>query len=169
MKIETSSLVDFMELLHLEIDTHRKLVALLEEEKRILSMAEVGLLREINKRIETVLVELRVLEEARKGMVEGFADDLQVDASELTLSRLSEILPQDIASGLDYCQKTLSSLIHRMQELLKINSDLIDYSFKINNNLLSFLGSCVGGDQTYDSSGAYDEGPRRSSFLAQRA
>jgi hypothetical protein len=56
-----------------------------------------------------------------------------------------------------------------MRELLKINSDLIDYSFKINNNLLSFLGSCVGGEQTYDSSGAYDESPRRSSFLAQKA
>lgn len=169
MDITSSSLADFTGLLRLEIDTYRKLVPLLEEEKRALSRAHLGGLKENNKRIETLLVELRILEEARKGMVERFARELQIEAHTLTLLKLSESVAEPFATDLRSCHTALSTLLERLNELVKANAAIIEYSFRVNGSLITFLGSCMTDSKTYDSAGAFDEGPVKSSFLARKA
>lgn len=169
MNIESSSLADFVELLRLEMEIHRKLISLLEDQRQALCRAQLTELKEINKRTETVVVELRILEEARKGMVERFAGELELSGSELTLTKLSEVVDERFSADLISCHTVLSALLDRLDKLLNGNADLIEHSFKMNNSLFSFLGSCMVGSQTYDSSGGFDDGLRKRSFFAQKA
>jgi flagellar biosynthesis/type III secretory pathway chaperone len=169
MEIKSSSLTAFTGLLRFEIEIFQKLLESLKEEKRAFSQGQLDDLRLSNKRIETLLIELRVLEEGRKGISEGFADELQMEPRGLTLSRLSEAAPEPFATDLRSCHTVLSTLLKRLGELIEFNTAIIEHSFKVNGSLITFLGSRMTGNETYDQAGALEKASVKSGLLARRA
>lgn len=153
MNAISSCLEDFIELLQREVETYCSMVPLLKEENKALSTADLEGLKANNRRLETLFMEIRILEEARRGMVENLAGELNVDAGELTLLRLSKAMKEPVSTRLLDCRNAFNELLDPIGKLVNRNASLIEYSFGANNNLIAFLGSCLSEEHTYNDSG----------------
>lgn len=131
-----------------QISGYRTLMEVLRREREYLVHFNAPGVEALSKEKDTVVLQLRLLEEERIRLVRDFAADRKL-AEELSLQRLAELTGDETFQNL---RLQLISLLQGIVELNEFNRVLIERSSGVVKNALQFLGS-LGINQSTNSTG----------------
>lgn len=117
-----------LEILSRESGCYSMLLELLQEEHDCIGRNDVDKLNEIVNRQNTVILELKALEEARSSLVKKIARDLGISAEGLSLTALAEHVDEPFSETLISYGNRIDELSRKIQQINANNSYLIDKS-----------------------------------------
>ena len=120
-----------------QVSGYRMLMEVLRREREYLVHFNAAGVEALSKEKDTVVLQLRLLEEERIRLVRAFAADLKLD-EDLSLQRLVEITGDEAFQKL---RLQLISLLQGIVELNEFNRVLIERSSGVVKNALQFLSS----------------------------
>jgi hypothetical protein len=120
-----------------QVDGYRTLMEVLRREREYLVHFNAAGVEALSKEKDTVVLQLRLLEEERIRLVRAFAADRKLD-EDLSLQRLVEITGDEAFQKL---RLQLISLLQGIVELNEFNRVLIERSSGVVKNALQFLSS----------------------------
>jgi flagellar biosynthesis/type III secretory pathway chaperone len=120
-----------------QISGYRTLMEVLRREREQLVHFNAPGVEALSKEKDTIVLQLRLLEEERIRLVRVFAADRKL-TEDLSLQRLSEITGDEMFQKL---RLQLISLLQGIVELNEFNRVLIERSSGVVKNALQFLGS----------------------------
>lgn len=131
-----------------QVSGYRTLMEVLRKEREYLVQFNAPGVEALSKEKDTVVLQLRLLEEERIRLVRAFAADRQL-AEDLSLQRLAELTGDEMFQKL---RLQLISLLQGIVELNEFNRVLIERSSGVVKNALQFLSS-LGVNPTTKNSG----------------
>jgi flagellar biosynthesis/type III secretory pathway chaperone len=120
-----------------QVSGYRTLMEVLRRERELLVQFNAPAVEALSKEKDTVVLQLRLLEEERIRLVRAFAADRDT-AEDLSLQRLAEITGDEMFQTL---RLQLISLLQGIVELNEFNRVLIERSSGVVKNALQFLSS----------------------------
>jgi hypothetical protein len=120
-----------------QVSGYRTLMEVLRREREYLVQFNAPGVEALSKEKDTVVLQLRLLEEERIRLVRAFAAERTL-AEDLSLQRLTEITGDEAFQKL---RLQLISLLQGIVELNEFNRVLIERSSGVVKNALQFLGS----------------------------
>ena len=128
----------FVGLLDEELALYDELLVVLQREKSALVNSQLFALNECTKEKESIILKIRVLDEQRIYFLTSLAELLECPADVLTLTRLSELIPEPYATQLQVRQKNLETIVleiqrHKIQFHLEILQPCHKILFRLNN------------------------------------
>ncbi len=149
-------------MLEREIPLHQELHAALKFERETLIRPSIESLNETNSRKETCLLKLRIIEEARMGIIRKIAARLGLPEREVNISRLGPLLDERRKLALSTVQDRLQNLLEDISSLNRTNKSAIEASINHVQGALSLLGNLLSnGAAGYSPNGLFG-GPQMS-------
>jgi flagellar biosynthesis/type III secretory pathway chaperone len=149
-------LTDLSDLLHKELDVHRSLLSLLQEERRIVVDCSTEELIQTNKEKENLVLKIRILEQSREAILRKIADKMGLSADELTLSKLEERLKEPFATQLQTLRSKLSAILQSIGEVNQENRVFLQHSVDFVKGSLALIRYLTVSGPTYMASGTLD-------------
>lgn len=143
---------DLLEILEREVTMFRDFLSLLQKERQCMIDLSLDKLYECHNQKETIIFNLRVLEDARAELISEIHDNNQADPA-ATLSVVIDKAPLRYKKGMEACRSNLRSLVESIKEINQINGILADRAINYTRNSLSFLNRLVSQLPVYQASG----------------
>lgn len=112
-------------LLDEEIDLHRRLLGLVKEEQGAIMRGAAADLSDVVGRQEALVVEIRAIEQARRGLIRLVADREGCEPDALPLSELIVRAKPEVAVRLERQREVLSSVLRELADLNEANALLL--------------------------------------------
>ncbi|MEE8483783.1 MAG: flagellar protein FlgN [Nitrospinota bacterium] len=145
----TSQLIKILEQ---NADLYDQLAEKSDREKDVIQSRSLEALNEIIKAKETIVLKLKMLEEARRSLIEKIGAKLNMPSSEITLSYLAQLDPNS-ANG-----EKLLAVGERLADAAKLNQNHNDFNGRLINRAmgstlgsLQFINKFIGPGETYSS------------------
>jgi len=119
-----------IEILSREADRYSGLVELMREERGHIASNNVDQLDEVLKHQNTIILELKALEEARKALIRKLAELLGLPFEGVTLRKLIDVVEEPYATMLAGYGDRIDELVAEIKRLNDDNSYLIDKSIE---------------------------------------
>ncbi|MCD6505965.1 flagellar protein FlgN [Candidatus Poribacteria bacterium] len=119
-----------IEILSREVDRYSGLVELMREERGHIASNNVDQLDEVLKHQNTIILELKALEEARKVLIRKLAELLGLPFEGVTLRKLIDVVEEPYATMLAGYGDRIDELVAEIKRLNDDNSYLIDKSIE---------------------------------------
>lgn len=132
-------------LLQEEADLHRRLLELAREEQRALVRGDVDGLQRLVAEQERLVGQVRVLERARRQLLELVAERLRRPVDELTLRELVRLSPPDVGRRLAELREVLTRLLQELADVNKANALLVRSHLEHVQTVVSLLAGAAGG------------------------
>ena len=130
------------EILSQEIAHYGKLLGILSTERRALTGNSPEGINEILKLQNTLILELKALEEARLTIMGKLVEQFQTSAQRLTLTQLASRVGEPFASEYWDLSQRLEALLRKLEKVNQDNAYLIDRSIdNLNATLRLFAAS----------------------------
>ena len=123
-------------ILNQQVTQYSRLLELLSNERQTIVSDKPEELDELMKQQGTLILELKALEEARLALMDKIAAHFRINASSLTLSRLSVLVDEPYSSEYGRVGKQLSEIMNGMEAKNKDNAYLIDRTLDYVNGAL---------------------------------
>ena len=143
---------ELVRLLEEELTLHKELLANVTSERDILRRFAVRELEENSKSKETLILKIRLMEEARRNLTAQLARSLN-EEEDLPLSRIVVSAPQPWKKRLEELRTELMDVMGQIQELNSRNRSLALYATGTMTHLLSLFSFAAGKSGTYDHAG----------------
>ena len=143
---------DLLEILEKEVRSFGNFLTLLQKERQYMIDLSLDRLHECHNQKETIIFNLKVLEDARVELIAEIQGDNRTDFT-ATLSVIINNAPLRYKKGLESCQSNLKSLVDSIREINQINGILADRAINYTRNSLSFLNSLISQLPVYHQSG----------------
>lgn len=143
---------DLLEILEKEVGLFRDFLTLLQRERQCMIDLSLEKLHECHNHKETLIFNLKVLEDARVEIISGINGNAQTDSAD-TLSVIIDKAPLRYKRGMETCQSNLKSLVDSIREINQINGILADRAINYTRNSLSFLNRLMSQLPVYHQSG----------------
>ena len=143
---------DLLDILEKEVESFRDFLTLLQKERQYMIDLSLDKLHDCHNQKETIIFNLKVLEDARIELTGEIQGDNQTAVSE-TLSAIIDKAPLRYKKGMESCQSNLKSLVDSIREINQINGILADRAINYTRNSLSFLNRLVSQLPVYHASG----------------
>ncbi len=156
-----------IEVLHKETDIFKGILKLSKNKTDTIVEGKVSELESITRLEQSMILQLGKLEEEREELVDKLAVQLNVEASDLTLTGLEKLLPKEEAEQLRDCRKMLPELLHEVDETNVLNSKLIRNSLDYIDFSVNILTNAGTTGSTYGNSGRSSDSKKRN-FLDMR-
>ncbi|MFQ5658725.1 MAG: flagellar protein FlgN, partial [Candidatus Methylomirabilales bacterium] len=140
---------DLAHVLRQEMGCYEKLLNLLRREKAFLLAGHREALAEQVKQKETLGLEVKVLEEARLGLMRKIGVYLGIEDGELTCSALAQLAPPSNAPFYEALLVRFEQLIGEVAEVNKQNGMLLEGSLQYTRSLLTLFTTLAYGDRPY--------------------
>lgn len=161
--MDTALIDKLIEVLDKETSVYEGILKLSRQKTDVIIAGKVSELEGITRAEQSVIVTLGKLEEEREKLVEQVASQLNVKASDVTLSNLMELLPQEQAAKLKKCHNALPKVFHDIRDTNGVNSKLIRNSLDYIDFSINVLTS-TGSTGNYGNSGQSDD-PKKKHFF----
>lgn len=119
---------DLAQVLRQEMECYERALDLLRAEKQLLIKGDLEALDEQVKRKETLGLEVKVLEEARLGLMRKICASLELPEGNLTCSRLAQLAPPSCASYYQALLARFKELIGQVAKVSEQNGALLESS-----------------------------------------
>lgn len=149
---------DLAQVLRQEMGCYEKLLDLLRQEKGLLIAGDLGALVEQVKQKETLGLEVKVLEEARLGLMRKVGALLGIQEAELTCSTLAQHAPPSSAPLYQDLLAAFKQLIGEVAEVNARNGVLLEGSLLYTRSLLTLFTTLAYGTPTYGREGLIEGG-----------
>lgn len=136
-----------------EVEQYRRLLALLRHEKGLIVKGQLQPLLDLIKQKETLTVELKVLEEARRTLMDRVAARLGLAASELHFGRLGALAPPSHAGLFDGLLQEFRLLVRQLAVANERNSVLLESSLDYIRTSLQLFTTVADRNPVYQDSG----------------
>jgi flagellar biosynthesis/type III secretory pathway chaperone len=137
-----SLLRSLSEILSQEIVQYSKLLGVLSDERRVLVGNSPERINELLKLQNTLILELKALEEARVTVMEKLIEQFQTSAQKLTLAQLALLVEEPFATEYRDLSRQFRELLRRLEQVNQNNAYLIDRSIdNVNTTLRLFAAS----------------------------
>lgn len=143
---------DLLEILEKEVGLFRDFLTLLQKERQYMIDLSLEKLHECHNQKETIIFNLKVLEDARVELISEIQGDNLRDLN-VTLSVIIDNAPLRYKKAMESCQSNLKSLVDSIKEINQINGILADRAINYTRNSLSFLNRLVNQLPVYHQSG----------------
>ena len=120
---------DLAQVVRQEIECYERVLGLLRDEKGLLIRGDLEALGERVKQKETLGLEIKVLEEARLGLMRKIGTLLEISEQHLTCSKLAELAPPSSALLYQALLARFRQLIGQVEKINEQNGLLLDRSF----------------------------------------
>lgn len=147
-------LEDLTQVLKQETGKYEALLRLLRQERGLIVKGNLTPLAELVKRKETLVLELKVIQEARVALMTRLSAHYGIPLAELTLFRLAELVPALHATSYRALLIRLASLVTKLVEENEWNAALLDRSIAFIKGSLSFLTAAVTPVPLYQGDGS---------------
>lgn len=161
--MDTALIDKLIEVLNKEASVYEGILKLSKKKTDVIISGKVSELEGITKAEQSVIVTLGKLEEEREKLVEQIAVQLDMKASDVKLSDLIKLLPQEQAEKLKECHDTLPKVFSDIQNANVVNSKLIRNSLDYIDFSINVLTS-TGTTGNYGNSGQSDD-PKKKNFF----
>ncbi|MCD6472298.1 flagellar protein FlgN [Candidatus Aerophobetes bacterium] len=135
MEKELKNLINILEE---ELKLYQKLHHLCQKEEETVIKGNLKKLEEIIKNQESIFLQIKTWEEARRKIIEILRKSLSLP-NKVTLSRLIKATKRPFSSQLRIFHKKITSLIKDIDKINKSNIFLIEYSIKLIDEYFHFL------------------------------
>lgn len=143
---------DLLEILEKEVRLFGDFLTLLQKERQYMIDLSLDRLHECQNQKETIIFNLKVLEDARVELIAEIQGDNRTDFTAI-LSVIIDNAPLRYKKGMESCQSNLKSLVDSIREINQINGILADRAINYTRNSLSFLNRLVSQLPVYRQSG----------------
>jgi flagellar biosynthesis/type III secretory pathway chaperone len=143
---------ELVRLLEEELSLHKELLSNVTSERDMLRRFAVRELEENSKSKETLILKIRLTEEARRKVIAQLARSLD-EEEDLSLSRIVYSTPQPWKERLEGLRAELLDVMGRIQELNSRNHSMAVYATGAMTHLLSLFSFAAGKSGTYDYAG----------------
>ncbi|MFH0925705.1 MAG: flagellar protein FlgN [bacterium] len=160
-------LLDLEKILFEEISQHERLISLMEKERRYMIKGDIELLSESNKQKETIILEIKMLEEGRIKIIEKLAEYIHLSPSDLTFNKLILQMPSPFKEKFKGYYYRFQNLVKELGSLNKSNLIIIERSLDFINKSLNIFtkGSFL---PSYSQSGKlYQKDNSQSKIICQ--
>lgn len=147
-------LEDLVQVLGQETEKYEVLLRLLRQERGLIVKGNLQALSELVKRKETLVLELKVLQEARLALMTKVSAMYGIPMVDLTLFRLADLVPASHATSYLGLLSRLAFLASRMVEENDGNAALLDRSVAYVRGSLSLLTQVVTPVPLYQGDGS---------------
>ena len=146
-------------------ELYQLLFAAVQKEKNAVVGLNLLQLNEACKTKDNLLLKLRILEEQREQLMDRLASVLNVAPHEISLSELSEMVPEPYAGQLRGCSKDLLSLIEKLQEANQQNKLLLSHSLELVHGSYNLLNHAMAVNPVYYRSGDLQKNEQTGKLL----
>ena len=134
------------EILFQEIAQYSKLLDILSIERHAIAVDSAERIHEILKQQETLILELKALEEARVTVMNKLVEQFQTSTQKLTLLELAAQVKEPFASEYKELSRQLGELFQQLEQVNQDNAYLIDRSLDyVNSSLRLFAATDLFG------------------------
>jgi len=151
-----------------EIALLESLLERMQTEREALLEFKPDQLVELNKRKELLVLQMNYLEDSRGRLIKRFAKACEVPSEGLNLFKIGEGVQGELGEELKHLHSVFIALIESIQELNKLNRDLIEFSIRSVKGSVAFLKRRFFHGETYSSSGVINDEIAGLSRLSNR-
>lgn len=162
-------LEDLAAVLGQETEKYERLLRLIRRESSLITKGNLQAVAELVKQKETLVLELKVMQEARVALMSRVSAAYGIPLAELTLFRLIDLVPTSHAKLYGGLLKRLAFLASRLAEENDGNKALLDRLVGYVRGSLSSLTSIVTPVPMYQEDGSLVAQPRSLSILNSQA
>ena len=160
-------LTELITILNKEIELHKQLLLLLQNDRHFLiDLATEEIFENIKKK-ETCTLKIKMLEESRTSLIDRLSQHCSIHSQEMTLSKIVSLAAEPYRSTLDTSRSVLTALIKSIKETNQINHFIIKDSLCYFKRSLDFLNNASAASPTYAHSGKIKDPTRYGSLLAK--
>ncbi len=138
---------------------------LLESQKNLLVKNKIEDFEESVRKQEEMILDIKDLESERIRMVNEIARGMQIEESEITLTRLVEMSLGKVSEELGSAKRNMSHLVDRIRRANQVNDYLIRRSLNVSQKSIDMLIDESLRDVIYESSGKISGQDRRSLII----
>ncbi|MCZ7626142.1 MAG: flagellar protein FlgN [Candidatus Methylomirabilota bacterium] len=147
-------LEDLAHVLEQETEKYETLLRLLRQERGLIVEGDLAALSELIKRKETLVLELKMIQEARAALVARASVEYGIPLVELTLYRLADLIPASQAPSYRRLLDRLTLVAGALAEENGWSAALLDRSLMYMKGSLSFLASAMTPVPLYQGDGS---------------
>lgn len=136
------------------LDLHRSLLALYHEERQSLLAFDLEGINASAKKKENLVLKIKILEEQRQRTTGRIATSLELDATDVTLTRLAEKVDIRQAYKLSAIGDELSATVNQIKDVHRANRSLIIHSQGLVTNSMAYLNNHLTPDPVYHQDGS---------------
>lgn len=156
----------FIDLLESETGLYQSLLSVLKKEKHAVIGSNLKALNKAGKEKETLLHEIRILEEQRKHMMKKLAEFIGYPSQNLTLSNLLKFLEEPYSLRLKVSYLTLLKLTQTIKKVNHSNEALLRHSLGIVKGSLILLNNIITATPVYYRTGKIRNQDRCGRFVS---
>lgn len=161
---------DLNKLILNQIEFYEKLLEVLHKENEIILSSSVEDLASNNKKKEVVVLQIKLLDESCRQLVEKIYQAKSIEHLESSLPHLMEVLDNSGENQLRPVYTKLVQIAQKVKETNGYNESLIKGSLRAIKSSISFLVSCASsGTPTYENSGQLRSDQMVRSLLSEEA
>ncbi|MBI5374812.1 MAG: flagellar export chaperone FlgN [Candidatus Schekmanbacteria bacterium] len=165
IKMESfSNLATVLEELVIE---YGELLVSLEKLSGSLCSSSTNVFMESQKRVETIVLKIKLLEELRLKHVRTICLSLEIEEDTLSLQTLSQMVPV-LSRRFLSIRERLNEVVSKLSESIKHISKILESSIITIENTLNFIKSLCTVNPIYKKSGKIETGERSMSFITQK-
>jgi flagellar biosynthesis/type III secretory pathway chaperone len=152
-----STMREIVRLLDRQAEVCRRLLVLMQDERRtILSSRPTGL-REFSLEKEELLGRARELEDRRLALVRELAGSLPLPAGPVTLAALTAICDENLATEIGRCRSELRQLTQRLQDENRRSEALCRQGLEVLQGAFQLLKGMASGEAVYRRTGRMED------------
>ena len=160
-----SSIHKLVILLEKEASLYQKLLSLIYDERSALIESDLEKLNAAGKEKENLYLKLRILDEQCSQLLSQLARKVGCPKTELTVTRLSEVLSAPYAERLTDCSRNLVSLLERVQKANRHNRGLFSHSMELIRGSFNMFKNLLASGPIYYRNGDIQRSNRGGAFL----
>jgi len=166
IKMESfSNLATVLEELVIE---YGELLVSIEKLSGSLCSSSPNIFMESQKRVETIVLKIKLLEELRLKHVRAICLSLEIEEDTLSLQILSQMVPSVLSRRFLSIRERLNEVVSKLSESIKHISKILESSIITIENTLNFIKSLCTVNPIYKKSGKIETGERSMSFITQK-
>ena len=151
-----------IDVLNNEVEIYREILKTSHDKTRIIVEGKSTELENLTRKEQTFYFQIADLEEIREKIVVKLSQQFEKAASEMTISLIANMLPQDKAQKLRIILVELSKILKEIKENNSLNSKLIKNSLEYIDFSINLLTGAEASGNLYGNSGQTNEGRKRN-------
>lgn len=162
--MDTALIENLIEILTKEKGFYESILKLSTDKKDVIVAGKISELEGITRLEQSIIVKLGKLEEEREELAWKLAAVLKVKPSEITLSKLVKMVPEEQGSKLKNCQDSLLKTVNDIRNTNTLNSKLIRNSLDYIDFSVNILTNAGVSGNSYSNSGQSSDPKKRNFF-----
>jgi hypothetical protein len=165
--LKSSTVNELLTILEAEEALYRDLKKISDKKTDIIVKGKVTELENLVKLEQSLVLQLGKLEDKREELVSFISEKLNINSSDLSISRLMEYAEENQVDTFKSIQEKMKSTIYSLKAVNQLNSNLIRNSLEYIDFSINLVTAAAATDNNYGNSGQVNNPDKRSFFDAR--